>query len=303
MKTRKISFVITFLAGATTFLSARSCSAIEETLSPAPRAETMSGAEWATDPLLKHKIALEIVRKPLAETIEELGAQAAVTLKVDPSLLKGGRQVTMRLNGLPLVEVLACLCDLYGGTWRKSGAKEFAWLPLEQPFEIEARRLGGTDGPLTRAEYEAQGQQSALIANQVFASLDQNQWRSPEPVLFQDFPLDAQELLIKYKQAGNAEKVARAYTFYQKIMASNPFLHLGEPPKDSTSLWTADIYGNVSTRSGIGLMFSEDHYAFPLFTPQATQPGSSGDETEAINRATQQKADRLRDRIRNPNRR
>lgn len=260
---------------------------------------------------LQREVALEAVREPIAKAVAELAAQGLVTLKIDPAQearLPKECRVTMRVRALPLARVLASLAELYGGQWQKGEGQSFVWLPLETPLALEARRLGGLAVDSKLSEYEAKRQRNADLARQVFDSVDEARWRSPEGVALSDITPDLQALLIRQRQSSEAVDVARAYTFFGRVLESEPYLRLGRVAPDTPRLWTARMFDASRGDFGLRLMVAGNRYVAPLFdaptssAPGAAQPDDTDADGEAMRRAADEKAAKLRDRIRNPNR-
>jgi len=229
-----------------------------------------------------------------------------VALKIDPAQaarLPQDCRVTMRVRALPLAKVLASLANLYGGQWQQGEDASFVWLPLESPLTLQARRLIGAEGMLTKDEYQAGLQQNADLAVQVFDSVDEARWRSPEGVAIADISPELQNLLVQQKQRQSAQDVARAYIFYQNFLALSPSLRLSRSAATVPRLWTAKISDRLPRKFRIRLMLG-DRVVVPVFdAPTSTKPGApqadDGEDDEYLNRL-QQKADRLRERLRNP---
>ena len=278
-----------------------------QVLAPAPEQPAKARQGALSNPILQREVSLEAMSKPLPDVIGELAVQGAVALKIDPTQvarLPQGCCVTMRVRALSLAKVLASLANLYGGEWRADEGASFTWMPLETPLVLQARRLVGSEGEIDEDEHKARRQRDADLAGQIYNSVDEARWRSPEGVPLPEVSPELWAPLIQRVQNAMAPDVARAYNFYQDLLVVGPTLRLGKSAPETLRLWTA-----IDTHSfefGIRLMVG-DRVVFPqpLFgAPASGEPGAArvddGRDDEYLNRK-QQKADRLRERLRNPN--
>lgn len=251
-------------------------------------------AVWPRDAALQVKVSFEALRQPLPQVLGVLQEKSGVPLQVAANSPAATAMLTARTNQLPLLEIMQSLSKLYGVRWEKQGdAYVLSGRDISEA-DLAARRTGGEIGMMTnRAKYDASNQRAGEVADELYDSVEPQQWKTPRGVPVAELPATLQEQLRRYSEGGDASNVFSRRGLYLDILRADPILHLGGISKEAPAFdpFLTAVFSHQNRHRGLFLMASDGRFIMPLF-PSTGFSDPQNDDNDPV---SQKKMKRLRD--------
>ena len=176
---------------------------------------------------LQAKLTLEVTKKPLNEMLDLLQQQSGVKLSSAPDSPAKTVKVTARFNQMTLADALCALTRIYGVQWQKSEGAYIMHRYSKDDLHLRLFQRSGTPGNYTTDDVKKEQEENAAFVAQIYDSIAENSWKSPDGVAFKALPLDLQEQLRTHILAYNSLSAAKHIGYEEKAANDDLELRLG----------------------------------------------------------------------------
>lgn len=239
---------------------------------------------------LRAKVTLEVVKKPLNELLDLLQQQSGVKLSSTADSPAKTVRVTARFSAMTLADALCALSRIYGVQWEKTNNGYLMQRYPQDDLHLRLFHRNGLSGLYNTYDYEKEQQETAALVTQIYDSIADDAWKSPNGVLFTALPIDLQEQLREHILGYNSLSSAQQILQEEKITKEDLELRLGSIDFKTVGANNSMLFPqlashfNVSNLKFIGpgwtLYSSKGELVIPIF-PEMHGPSPVEKEQEA----------------------
>ncbi len=145
---------------------------------------------------LQVKVSLEAKRMPLNELLATLQQQSGVALQSSEAFPAAKTLVTLRVREMSLASFMGALSRTYGVHWRENNGG-WQMQPSDQSALLfKLQRASGLRPENDIEQREIVRQQQDDWAKEIYFSVDENVWSSPQDVKLDDLPPQLQQSML-----------------------------------------------------------------------------------------------------------
>ena len=230
---------------------------------------------------LQATVSLEAKQMPLTDLLTALQKQSGVVFQSGADFPSAKTRVTLRLKDMTLASLMGTLSRIYGVRWVEEKGGWTMRASDQSTLTIQLMRSIGIDGRFTMEKMKIAEQQRAELVEEIYGSVDEAAWRSPEGVPFASLPEEVQQHIRdavseRQWQPTIERQLERIQLSQQKLV-----LRLGKIALDATPLFANDVSLlnfnplSVLDSTQLAIYTADGRFVtniFPTFQPSAEPP-------------------------------